>query len=220
MRQVIVIMTVLITASATDFGWAQYDTTAICGPRAVQRVMLAYGHSVDLFSLVREMQTRQSDGGASLADLERALHARGIATAARQVGRSVGIRWDYPVVLHLRGASGLAHFAVQMPSSSKPEPGPNDGVVIWLGPNDEREYSDDQIGQLRSGAVLLTAPTEIADADNAFHSFGWGASSWLVVVSFVILPFAVAAYLLYRASCKTQGLPGSPGFSKCWPDAL
>ncbi|MCL4190332.1 MAG: hypothetical protein KJZ87_01205 [Thermoguttaceae bacterium] len=81
--------------------------------------MQEYHHSEPLYGLVREMQPTLLADGCDLATVARTLNARGLHTAAMQIGERVSVRWPYPVIVHLRANAGTGHFVVQLPDDSK-----------------------------------------------------------------------------------------------------
>jgi hypothetical protein len=153
-------------------------TDGHCGPRAVKRILDWYGINEDLHVLSAEIQPLINDRSSSMASLALALRKRSITTSAFEIGRSVRIESDRPVLVHLSGSNGYTHFAVLLPRESSRSVGnsalaksqkPN---LVWMGPGDSQFLSDREFGRIRSGAVLLTGTLDSAAAEACFRRLG------------------------------------------------
>lgn len=177
-----VILIVLIAGtsqSESPSGEPIASPESICGPECVRVVLQEYHHSEPLYGLVREMQPTLLADGCDLATVARTLNARGLHTAAMQIGERVSVRWPYPVIVHLRANAGTGHFVVQLPDDSK-------RARVWFGPGDLRIMEQADFARWRSGAVLLTAPIPIDSPESSFFIESVGLP-WTVLVLVVLL---------------------------------
>jgi hypothetical protein len=138
----------------------------VCGPRCVQYLLRYFGKGDDeLKDLVREIQWPNIEAGSSLSALEAALNKRGVFTRSLLISPQSRLCWRYPVLVHLPGDGdqALGHFVVWLPSSD---------ILhdrIWSGLDGVRSPSPARHAAVRSGAVILTSPTPIADPGVAVY---------------------------------------------------
>jgi hypothetical protein len=173
---------------------------AICGPQALQQVLSFYGVKEDLSALVSEIQPFHRQAPATFDDLERALRVRKIHSSAHYIGPNVKLNWEYPVIFQAITRGGEGHFGVRFPKNSQTMsflraeteflPLKDNCSVIWIGPKSYHEITDAKFSAIRTGNVLLTAPTD-CDFGSAF------SASWF---SFSTIASALTACVALLAS--------------------
>lgn len=144
----------------------------VCGPRCVRFLLEYYGKGKDteLVELIRETQWPDLERGASLAALSKSLEGRGIYTHALRLPAEAGLRWPFPVILHLQGVtpgdSAGGHYVVWLPESS-----PSRTLVI-SGLDQLHEGPFSRLSQRMSGYVLLTSNRPIQNPQSAILRSG------------------------------------------------
>ncbi|MCA9145088.1 MAG: hypothetical protein KDB05_19970 [Planctomycetales bacterium] len=141
--------------------------TQFCGPCCVQYVLKAFGQSHDVDELIREIQWPESEHGATLDSLSKALSRRGVHVfpANVQNGRDVELISRFPIILHLNGKAEMdAHYVVWLPSESM------EIATIWDPATRKTfELEWDAYSTTLSGAMLLTSPDPQSSPDFAIR---------------------------------------------------
>lgn len=157
-----------LTASDREPVTSSHSThDVICGPRCVHYLLKYYEKGDDdLISLASETQWPKLEAGASMKALETALQKRGVHTFPISIKPDAYLTWEFPVLLHLKDATpSPGHYVVWLPSSSQDE------AILWCGLKGIEHRNEREVAALRSGAIMLTAPTPITNPDSATRSY-------------------------------------------------
>lgn len=163
----------------------------ICGPRCVQFILQHYGIQADLIELVKEIQWPDFEAGASLAAIQDALQKRGIHACAMRIDPQSRLRWNDPVLLHLKGDTEVGHYVIRLPS------GKPDRETLWVGLGCKEEVLPEKLSVEMSGVILLTSAEPITEPEAAVvENFSFSRRLLLILGAVLV----IGALWLYQHS--------------------